>query len=44
MPEADFGLIDEIAKGNEKANILFAALDYGIFDLLTQPKTADQRW
>jgi len=42
MPEADFGLIDEIAKGNEKANILFAALDYGIFDLLTQPKTADQ--
>jgi 2-polyprenyl-3-methyl-5-hydroxy-6-metoxy-1,4-benzoquinol methylase len=42
MPEVDFGLIDEIAKGNEKANILFAALDYGIFDLLTQPKTADQ--
>jgi len=42
MPEADFGLIDEIAKGNEKANILFAAVDYGIFDLLSKPKTADQ--
>lgn len=42
MPEVDFGFIDEIAKGNEKANILFTAVDYGIFDLLTQPKTADQ--
>jgi len=42
IPEADFGLIDEIAKGNEKANVLFAAVDYGIFELLTQPKTADQ--
>ncbi|MEA2032265.1 MAG: methyltransferase [Euryarchaeota archaeon] len=41
VPEVDFGLIDEIAKGNEKANILFAALDYGIFELLAQPKTAD---
>jgi len=41
MPEADFGLIDEIAKGNEKANILFAAVDYSIFDLLSKPKTAD---
>ncbi len=41
IPEVDFGLIDEIAKGNEKANILFAAVDYGIFDLLIQPKTAD---
>ncbi|RLI03404.1 hypothetical protein DRO38_02725, partial [Candidatus Bathyarchaeota archaeon] len=42
MPEVDFGLIDEIAKGNEKANILFTAVDYGIFDLLSKPKTADQ--
>ena len=42
MPEVDFGFIEEIAKGNEKANILFTAVDYGIFDLLTQPKTADQ--
>ena len=42
IPEADFGLIDEIAKGNEKANVLFAAVDYGIFDLLSKPKTADQ--
>jgi len=42
IPEVDFGLIDDIAKGNEKANILFAAVDYGIFELLTQPKTADQ--
>lgn len=41
LPEADFGLIDEIAKGNEKANILFAAVDYSIFDLLSKPKTAD---
>lgn len=41
MPEADFGLIGEIAKGNEKANILFAAVDYSIFDLLSKPKTAD---
>ncbi len=42
IPELDFGFIDEITKGNEKANILFTAVDYGIFDLLTQPKTADQ--
>lgn len=42
MPEVEFGLIDEIAKGNEKANILFAAVDYRIFELLTQPKTAGQ--
>ena len=42
MPEADFGLIDEIAKGNEKANILFAAVDYRIFDLLSKPKAAGQ--
>ena len=42
MPEADFGLIGEIAKGNEKANILFAAADLEIFDSLTHPKTADQ--
>ncbi len=42
MPEADFGRIDEIAKGNEKANILFAAVDYGIFDLLSKPKAAGQ--
>lgn len=41
-PELDFGFIDEISKGHEKANILFTAVDYGIFDLLTQPKTADQ--
>lgn len=41
IPEVDFGLIGEIAKGNEKANILFAAVDSGIFELLTQPKTAD---
>jgi precorrin-6B methylase 2 len=42
MPEADFGLIDGIAKGNEKANILFAAVDYRIFDLLTPAKTASE--
>jgi 2-polyprenyl-3-methyl-5-hydroxy-6-metoxy-1,4-benzoquinol methylase len=42
IPEVDFGLIDEIAKGNEKANLLFAAVDYGIFDLLIQPKTASE--
>lgn len=42
MPEVDFGFIDEISKGNEKANILFTAVDYGIFDLLSKPKTADQ--
>jgi len=41
IPEVDFGLIDEIAKGNEKANILFAAVDYRIFDLLSKPKAAD---
>jgi 2-polyprenyl-3-methyl-5-hydroxy-6-metoxy-1,4-benzoquinol methylase len=42
IPEVDFGVIDELSKGNEKANILFTAVDYGIFELLTRPKTAAQ--
>lgn len=42
MPEVDFCLLDELTKGNEKANILFTAVDYGIFEVLTRPKMADQ--
>ena len=42
IPEVDFGVIDELSKGNEKANILFTAVDYGIFELLARPKTAAQ--
>ena len=39
-PEIDAKLIDDMAKGYQAAQVLFTAVDYDLFTLLEQPKTA----